>query len=137
MFGGRRAKSSIDLLADGIRAGRPVRAFVDRTVSPSFVDDVVLATMTLLDRHPPSGLYHCVNSGCATWVEVATELARLADRPDATIEPVRMAEAKLKAPRPLYAALANDKLRAVGATLPSWQDALSRYARIRASAAAY
>lgn len=137
LFGGRRAKSSIDLLAEGIRGGRPVRAFADRTVSPSFVDDVVLATMTLLDRQPSSGVYHCVNSGQATWVEVARELARLADRPDATIEAVRMADAKLRAPRPLYAALSNDKLRAIGVALPSWQDALSRYARIRQSAPAY
>ena len=37
---------------------------------------------------------------------------------------------------PLYAALANDKLTSAGATLPSWQDALSRYYRLRAGATA-
>jgi dTDP-4-dehydrorhamnose reductase len=135
LFGGRRAKSSIDAIADGIQAGRPVRAFVDRVVSPSYVDDVVAVTRTLLDRRPEAGVYHCVNSGYATWVDVAREIATLADRPDAPIEAVRIADARLKAPRPLFAALSNDKLRAVGITLPSWQDALSRYYRMRSGAA--
>jgi dTDP-4-dehydrorhamnose reductase len=136
LFGGRRAKSSIDAIADGIQAGRPVRAFVDRVVSPSFVDDVVAVTRTLLDQRPDAGVYHCVNSGHATWVTLAREIAQLADRPDAPIEAVRLADAKLRAPRPLFAAMANDKLRAAGIALPSWQDALSRYYRLRSGAAA-
>lgn len=136
LFGGRRAKSSIDALADGIQAGRPVRAFIDRVVSPSFVDDVVAVTDALLARRPPAGVYHCVNSGHATWVDVARELAKLADRPNAPIHGVRMADAKLKAPRPLFAALANDKLREAGIALPPWPEALSRYYRMRSGAAA-
>jgi dTDP-4-dehydrorhamnose reductase len=135
LFGGRRAKSSIDGFADAIQAGRPVRAFLDRVVSPSFVDDVVSVTRALLEQRPAPGLYHCVNSGHGTWLDVARELATLADRPDAPIEAVRMADAKLRAPRPLFAALANDKLRAAGITLPSWRDALSRYYRMRSGAA--
>jgi dTDP-4-dehydrorhamnose reductase len=137
LFGGRRAKSSIDAIADGILTGRPVRAFVDRVVSPSFVDDVVAVTRTLLDGRLEAGVYHCVNSGFATWTDVAREIARLADRPDAPINAVRLADAKLKAPRPLFAALANDKLRAAGIILPSWQDALSRYYRLRSGATTY
>jgi dTDP-4-dehydrorhamnose reductase len=136
LFGGARAKSSVDLLFDGIQAGRPVRAFSDRTVSPSFVEDVVLTTSAAIDQRPPYGLYHCVNSGYATWLEVAREIARLADRPDATIEAVPMANAGLKAPRPKFAALTNDKLRAAGITLPTWQNALERYSRVRAGATA-
>jgi len=67
---------------------------------------------------------------------VAREIARLADRPDATIEAVAMANAGLKAPRPQFAALTNDKLRAAGITLPTWQNALERYSRVRAGATA-
>ena len=134
LFGGRRAKSSIDAIADAIDAARPVRAFADRTVSPSFVEDVVAATRQILERRPPAGLYHCVNSGYGTWVEVAHEVARLRGRPDAAIEPIRMADAKLKAPRPLFAALDNAKL-ATSVAWPTWQDALARYMRERASAA--
>jgi dTDP-4-dehydrorhamnose reductase len=136
LFGGPRAKSSVDLIFDGIQAGRPVRAFSDRTVSPSFVEDVVLTTSSVIDQRPPYGLYHCVNSGHATWLDVAHEIARIAEQPGAAIEAVPMANAGLKAPRPKFAALANDKLRAAGITLPTWQNALERYSRMRAGAAA-
>ena len=44
LFGGRPAKSSIDKILTAIRAGQPVRVFADRTVTPSFVDDVASAT---------------------------------------------------------------------------------------------
>ena len=89
--GPRAASTSLQM-----RSTQAVRcAFVDRTVSPSFVDDVVAATRTILLRRPPVGLYHCVNGGHGTWVDVARKIAELRGRPDAPIEPIRMAEAKL------------------------------------------
>jgi dTDP-4-dehydrorhamnose reductase len=129
LFGGAKAHSSVDRMLAGIRSGTPVRAFVDRVVSPSFVDDVVAATGLLITRKPPYGLYHCVNSGWTTWVEVARELARLEGRPDAPIVEVPMAEAGLPVPRPRFAALSNRKLTAAGIELPTWSDALARYVR--------
>jgi dTDP-4-dehydrorhamnose reductase len=133
LFGGNRAKSSIDRIADGIQTDHPVRAFSDRTVSPSFVDDVVAATSALLERRPSSGLYHCVNAGCATWVDVAREIARLTDRPQARIDEIRMADAGLKAPRPLFAALDTGKLANAAMKMPTWQDAIQRYLHSRAA----
>jgi len=127
LFGGSRAKSSVDRILDNLRAGTPVRAFVDRTVSPSFVDDVVMATSELLRVKAPSGVYHCVNGGYTTWVGIAHELARLVGRDDAAIEEIQMAAMRLKAERPLFAALSNQKLIDAGVAMPTWQDALARY----------
>ena len=127
LFGGPRAKSSVDVLLDGIRDGRPVKAFADRTVSPSFVEDVVSATRALIEQRPAWGLYHCVNSGYGTWVELARELAALAGKPEAAIEAVQMASLSLPTPRPLFAALSNAKLAKAGIPMASWQDALARY----------
>jgi dTDP-4-dehydrorhamnose reductase len=129
LFGGPRAKSSVDVLLDGIRGGRPVKAFADRTVSPSYVEDVTAATRALIDQRPAYGLYHCVNTGCATWVDVARELAVLAGKPDAVIEGVPMASAKLPTPRPQFAALSNSKLAKAGVAMATWQDALARYVK--------
>ena len=42
--------------------------FHDRTVSPSFVDDVAEATWQLLERRAEHGVYHCVNGGATTWL---------------------------------------------------------------------
>jgi dTDP-4-dehydrorhamnose reductase len=129
LFGGPRAKSSVDRMLSAIRAGTEVRAFVDRVVSPSFVPDVVAATAALLSDGAPYGLYHCVNSGRATWADLARELARLAGRPEAHIIEVGLADASLIAPRPRFSALSNAKLAAAGITMPPWQDALARYVR--------
>jgi dTDP-4-dehydrorhamnose reductase len=130
LFGGRRAKSSVDRLLDGIIGGHEVRAFSDRTVSPSYVEDVATATLTLLQNKAPYGLYHCVNSGWTTWSALARELALIVDLPDAHIVDVPMAEATLVAPRPQFAAMSNAKLQSVGITMPTWQEALRRYIKV-------
>jgi dTDP-4-dehydrorhamnose reductase len=131
LFGGPNRHSSVDRLLDGILAGADVPAFVDRTVSPSFIDDVVAATAALIDGEIGFGTYHCVNSGWTTWSELARELAGLAGRPNARIVDIRMADAGLTAERPRFAALSNAKLAGAGIVMPTWQDALARYVATR------
>jgi dTDP-4-dehydrorhamnose reductase len=127
LFGGPRARSSVDRILEGLRAGTDVRAFSDRTVSPSFVDDVVDATSSLIAGESPYGLYHCVNSGFATWLEVARHAAELLGKPGAPITPIKMADVRMIADRPMFAALSNEKLAGAGVEMPTWQDALRRY----------
>ncbi len=129
LFGGRPAKSSIDKIMAAIRAGQPVRVFADRTVTPSFVDDVASATEQIIHPaagRPAPGVYHCVNSGVTTWLGIAEEIARLLRR-DAELIPVKSTEVKLKAKRPVYCALSNAKLKDAGIVMPTWQEALGRY----------
>ena len=128
LFGGTRAKSSIDRILDALREGRPARVFLDRTVTPSYVVDVADATARLVRGHAPFGLYHCVNTGSSTWLGVAEEAARLLDV-RGNIVPVSVADVPLRASRPQYCALSNEKLRTAGVAMASWQDALGRYIR--------
>jgi dTDP-4-dehydrorhamnose reductase len=127
LFGGPRARSTIDRMVSLLRQNQPVRAFSDRTVSPSFVDDVVSATQMLIDGPHPYGTYHCVNSGFTTWAGVARELARIIGKPDAIIEEVTVAAAGLTVSRPQFAALSNAKLVGLGVMMPTWQESLARY----------
>ena len=129
LFGGYPAKSSIDKILVNLENGAPVRAFADRTVTPSYVADVAAATEAILERRPAPGLYHCVNDGVATWVEVAEEAARLLEC-EATIIPTRSDAVTLRARRPKYCALSNRKLADAGIRMPAWQDALARYLRL-------
>ena len=131
LFGGARRRSSIDKIADALLDGKPARVFVDRTVTPSFVADVAAATWTLIEGGAAYGLYHCVNSGSTTWYGLAQEIARILARPDADLVPVRVADVTMRARRPQYAALSNDKLLRAGAAMPAWQDALARYLAAR------
>ncbi len=133
LFGGANAKSSIDRIAQGILEGREVKVFRDRIVSPSYTFDVAAATKVLVERGTP-GLYHCVGSGHATWHAVSLEIARiLQTESEAFIVPVSVADVSLKAARPQFAALANDKLAKITA-MPPWQDALRRYLAAQRSA---
>ena len=130
---GSSHRSSVDRIADAIFEGREAVVFTDRIVSPSFVVDVVRATRELVERGAPYGLYHCVNSGFCTWHELAQELARQAGITP-RLQPRRYRGMKLRVARPLYAALSNGKLAAAGIAMPSWQDAIARYVRMRMSA---
>jgi len=126
LFGGARRRSSVDRIVGAITNGEPARVFVDRTVSPSYVDDLSAATWRLIDTGAPWSLYHCVNSGVTTWHALAEEIARLLGR-EATLVPVRVADVPMRARRPQYAALSNDKLRSAGVEMPTWQNALRRH----------
>jgi dTDP-4-dehydrorhamnose reductase len=124
---GGTPKGSIAAIVNGLRAGQVVRVFRDRTVSPTYVEDASLATLALLERRAAPGLYHCVNSGFGTWLEVAAEAARLLGV-EPRFDPVSVDDVKLPAARPKYCALSNARLQAaVGYELPTWQNALARY----------
>lgn len=128
LFGGVYVRSSVDKLVAGLEKGEPLRVFADRTLTPSYVPDVVEATSRLVETGAPAGLYHCVNGGVTNWLELAEELVRLTGRTaTARLEPVPSASVALKAKRPQYCALSNAKLRAAGVEMPEWRDALRRY----------
>jgi dTDP-4-dehydrorhamnose reductase len=121
---GRRG--SLEAIVAGLQAGREVRVFADRVVSPGLVEDIAAATRYLVTTGAAPGLYHCVNRGLATWEEIAREAARLLGV-DARLQTVRVADVKLKAARPRYCALSTAKLARAGFEMPTWQDALRRW----------
>lgn len=127
LFGGSNRRSSIDRIADAIRTGQQAPVFFDRVVSPSFVADVADASRFMLESRPEWGLYHCVNTGHATWLDVAKEIAARLGAGEASLKPVSVRDVKLKASRPQYAALSNAKLARAGFAMPTWQDAIARF----------
>lgn len=132
LFGGPAAKSSIDRIADALIEDREARVFTDRVVSPSYVADVAWASRALLEGGAEPGLYHCVNTGYCTWHELAIRIAEeLGLDGRANLIPISVAEVPLRAQRPKFAALSNEKLARIGVPMPTWQDALSRYLRKR------
>ena len=137
LFGGsgfQGHQATIDQIADRILDSRVVRAIADRTVSPSYAVDVAVATRRLIEIGAPYGVYHCVNSGYTTWIDLAHEVAReLGVLPQ--IEPILSADLHAVAPRPLFCALSNDKLLGVGIQIPTWQSAVRRHLAPRSAAA--
>jgi dTDP-4-dehydrorhamnose reductase len=125
---GAPARGSVATIVGALMAGRPARVFEDRTVSPTSVVDGAWATRELIERGAEPGLYHCVNSGFCTWLELAREAARLLGV-EPKLEVVRMQDLELKAERPAFCALSNERLARAGIAMPTWQDALARALR--------
>jgi len=68
----------------------------------------------------------CANQHYPTWLEFAREMARLLGL-EPRVTPVRMADMKLRASRPIFCALSNAKLRSLGIEMPTWQESLKKY----------
>ncbi|MPY89837.1 MAG: dTDP-4-dehydrorhamnose reductase [Luteitalea sp.] len=127
LFGGPAARSSFDKIIAGLVAGRDVAVFSDRIVSPSYVEHVADATLALVSRRAAGGVYHCVNTGATTWYDAARHIATRLGAPQSLLKPVSINDVTLRARRPRYCALANEKLRRAGVSMPRWEDALTRY----------
>lgn len=125
-FPGARRVGSLDRIVESLKARRPARVFHDRIVSPSYVPDVAAATAALLDREAAFGVYHVVNGGCASWLEVAKEIATHVGGGEHIVA-TSAADLKLPAPRPMFAALSNQRLAEAAYVMPTWQNALGRY----------
>jgi dTDP-4-dehydrorhamnose reductase len=134
-------QATIDRIADNLITGLPVRAFVDRTVSPSYAVDVARATRALIEKNAMYGTYHCVSAGFATWHDLATEVAvRLGTSVD--VLPSVSSDSGTGARRPRFCALSNRRLLALGIDMPTWQSAVERHlaarcAKVPAASAPY
>lgn len=125
LFGTPGGKGTIDKMIAEARQGRTLTAFYDRKISPVHVDDVAAAMRRLVEKKANPGVWHCVNSGFATWHELALEIVRILGSASNVI-PASLERSGLRVQRPLFSALSNEKLANFGIELPTWQNALAR-----------
>lgn len=105
-----------------VQDGQPWRAIDDQRVSPTYVPDLVQATLDLLiDRE--SGVWHLSNRGCVSWLELAQMATETAGLPRSLVQPVSTHMLQQTAARPAYSALGSERAR----LLPTLEDALARY----------
>lgn len=94
----------------------------DVVVSPTYVPDLVNATLDLLiDKE--HGIWHIANDGATTWSDLAITAAEKFGLNTNLIHARPMSEMQFIARRPHYSVLKTKK----GIVLPSLQDALERY----------
>jgi dTDP-4-dehydrorhamnose reductase len=114
-----------NFLTDSLRrmaSGMEAIAADDMTISPTYVPDLVSATLDLLiDR--AFGVWHCANEGSLTWAEFAREASSRAGIPSTHLRTRSSATTPGRARRPLYSSLRSNR----GLTLPSLSDAIDRY----------
>jgi dTDP-4-dehydrorhamnose reductase len=103
--------------------GRPLRVVDDQRGSPSFVDDLVQGTLSLLGVGA-RGVVHLTNEGDTTWHGLAAAALASAGL-DADLRPCSTEDFPTPARRPAYSVLGSERRSALGAEpLPRWEDSL-------------
>jgi dTDP-4-dehydrorhamnose reductase len=105
-----------------LSAGQDFTAADDTIVSPTYVPDLVHATLDLL-IDAEAGIWHLANAGSLSWADLARAAAKLAGISAASVAGCRTTDLQLRAPRPPASALASER----GRLMPSLDDALSRF----------
>ncbi|XYJ11353.1 family 1 glycosylhydrolase [Telluria sp. B2] len=105
-----------------LRSGQSFTASNDLVVSPTYVPDLVNATLDLMiDRE--RGIWHLTNGEAVTWAELARKACEVAGVDASRLVERPAAESGYVAARPSYSALGSER----GLLLPSLDDALARY----------
>ncbi|WP_424705035.1 sugar nucleotide-binding protein, partial [Escherichia coli] len=104
-----------------LSAGRRYAAACDVAVSPTFVPDLVHATLDLL-LDGVTGVMHLANDGQATWADFAREVATVVGLDAGLIDERPAASLGWRASRPANSALASERAW----IMPTLEDALGR-----------
>lgn len=124
---GAGKKSFPDAILARARSGQPLRVVTDQRVSPTWVEDLAGALVSLLDRGS-EGIYHVANSGSCTWHECARATLDLSGLSDIAIGETTAADLARPAPRPAYSVFDCSRFaQETGGGLRSWRDALAAY----------
>jgi len=102
--------------------GRRVAAAADTIVSPTYVPDLVNATLDLI-IDGETGIWHLANHGELTWYDFAMRAAVRAGLDPAFVVGKPMSEMELPARRPRNSALTSER----GKLMPDLDDAISRW----------
>lgn len=110
-------------------AGESIRVVDDQVLTPTYTLDLAEAVrkLVLTEKY---GLYHLTSEGECSWYDFTRHIFQSAGI-QAKLSPVKSTEFNSPVKRPSYSVLSKAKARAVGVTLPSWEDALPRYLKQR------
>jgi dTDP-4-dehydrorhamnose reductase len=110
------------LLQQALKNGQPFDVVKGMTVSPTYVPDLVNASLDLLIDEE-YGVWHLSNDGDISWVDFAKELASRSGLSKKMLRIRPPEEMQWKARRPVYSVLQSGK----GMKLPVFGNALERY----------
>ena len=123
-FGPWDGYNFVTIALRALASGRRFRAAGDAFISPTYVPDLVHATLDLL-IDDEGGIWHLANAGALTWADFARSAAEAAGLDASLVEECSTPSLNLPAPRPAYSVLTSER----GSLLPSLDDALARYLR--------
>lgn len=112
------------LVLDSVSRGRRFAAADDATVSPTYIPDLVNATLDLLIDNA-QGIWHLTNSGSLTWADFARMVAAKAGYDSTYVEARAGKELGVVATRPQFSALGSERAQ----LMPTLEDGVDRFIR--------
>jgi dTDP-4-dehydrorhamnose reductase len=107
--------------------GKTLRVVSDQIGSPTFTADAAGGICDLIEADPVPGVYHLVNTGEASWHDLAVACLREWGL-QTDIEAIATADWPTPAKRPPYSVLSMEKYRSLGlASLRNWKDAVTAF----------
>ena len=111
-------------MLERMQTGQQVTAPTDQLFAPTFIDDIA-AALRVLVRLGGSGIYHVVGSPLSPF-EAANIIAETFGCDATLVKKSTFAEMFVnRAPVPQYAALKNDKIKALGVILHSFTEGIA------------
>ena len=103
-----------------------VSVVTDQVGQPTSASDLAVQIVDSVLAEIPFGIYHCTNTGQATWFEFAREIFRLVGADVSRVEPTRSDLFPRSAKRPAYSVLGHDKWIGSGVkVMRDWKIALA------------
>lgn len=109
-----------------VSGGDALRVVDDQRGSPTYAGHLAEGIVALVERNA-RGLYHVVNTGDATWWDLARAAVDVWGHPEIPIEKVSTAAFPRPAPRPAWSVLDAGKAARAGVSMPPWQAGLRAY----------
>jgi dTDP-4-dehydrorhamnose reductase len=125
VYGGPGA-NFVDTMRRLERQRDTVEVVDDQVGSPTWVRDLAHALVALGRSEVPPGVLHYVNSGQASWCELAREVFRLVGADPARVHAVGTEASGRPSPRPVWSVLSTASWTNAGLPAPRpWQEALA------------
>ena len=125
LFGPGR-NNFVDTIIAACKKRDAIKVVHDQTGSPTYTLDLAQWCAILAEKRA-TGIWHAVNSGQASWCDLACEAVALAGA-SCRVEPITSSEWPQKAKRPAFSVLSNGKLASLLGTPPRpWTQALREY----------
>lgn len=123
---GSGKKNFVTTILNTCREHGSARVVFDQIGSPTYAKDLADYSLALVDLKA-KGLFHIVNSGQASWCELAGEAANYAQL-ECQINPVSTADFGSQVPRPAYSVLDTTSFTQITGIVPrAWPQALREY----------
>lgn len=131
-WSGHHKTGLVDWILQELEAGRELPGFTDAIFSPLLVNDVASALLDLI-AFDVAGVFHVVGSESISKFDFAVRVAKTFGYDPKLVRPSLVADARMKAPRPLNTSLDVAKLTSLlGRDLPSVATGLRHFAELRA-----